>query len=310
MRKNILVFWAVLVYCMPFVWSQTLPLDTIPFEIGADNRIYVTCFVNERSTPLRFLLDTGATDVVINSNSPRVDSLVVFSNQVENYSANSVEMLQVTDTTQTVRLGRSTVSHLMLVSIPYPPEAWDGVLGLSFFRSFIVRIDYGSRCIYLYHPEGYIPPVHAVRLPITYRLDVPTVPVEVNVNGTSYQVQLEVDTGSDRALDLNTPFVEQHHLRGKQKPFAISRITGTTDDNGVLENVFFDSVSLGCITLPRIPGALSTIKEGAQASTEMDGVMGNNLLQRFNQTYDFKNGYLYLEVNNRLYKPFYDFLVK
>lgn len=42
---------------------------------------------------------------------------------------------------------------------------------------------------------------------------------------------------------------------------------------------------------------------------EKDGVQGNNFLQRFDQLYDFKNNYLYLEVNNRLYTPFYDFLV-
>lgn len=41
-----------------------------------------------------------------------------------------------------------------------------------------------------------------------------------------------------------------------------------------------------------------------------DGVLGNNFLQRFNQLYDFKNDFLYLEVNDRLYTPFYDFLVR
>lgn len=49
--------------------------------------------------------------------------------------------------------------------------------------------------------------------------------------------------------------------------------------------------------------------EGVQASDKMDGVMGNNLLQRFHLTFDFANGYLYLEPNNLLYKPFYSFLI-
>lgn len=39
---------------------------------------------------------------------------------------------------------------------------------------------------------------------------------------------------------------------------------------------------------------------------EMDGVMGNNLLKRFNLVYDSQNSCLYLIPNNLLYTPFYD----
>ena len=124
-------------------------------------------------------------------------------------------------------------------------------------------------------------------------------------------MSVEVDTGSDRVFDLNTPFVRRNGLLGTQKPFAISRIAGTVKDGGELQNVYFDSVTLGdALTLPRIPGAFSTVTAGVQASDAMDGVLGNNFLQRFNQLYDFKNDYLYLEVNDRLYTPFYDFLVR
>ena len=144
-----------------------------------------------------------------------------------------------------------------------------------------------------------------------YRLGVPVVPVGVRVGGVDYQISVEVDTGSDRVFDLNTPFVHRNGLLDTQKPFAISRIAGTVKDGGELQNEYFDSVTLGdALTLPRIPGAFSTVTTGVQASDVMDGVLGNNFLQRFNQLYDFKNNYLYLEVNDRLYTPFYDFLVR
>ena len=151
----------------------------------------------------------------------------------------------------------------------------------------------------------------AVKLKMDYRLGVPVVPVGVRVGGVDYQVSVEVDTGSDRVFDLNTPFVRRNGLLGTQKPFAISRIAGTVKEGGELQNVYFDWVTLGdALTLPRIPGAFSTVTEGVQASEAMDGVLGNNFLQRFNQLYDFKNNFLYLEVNDRLYTPFYDFLVR
>lgn len=293
--------------------AEVIPVDTIPFELGADKRLYVTVYINgQDDRPLRFLLDTGATDVVLNSNSPRTEGLAAFTESVENNSANSVETIPSTESSQVVRMGSRAISGLKLIAIPYPPDAWDGVLGLSYLRNFDVCIDYRRKSIFLYELGDGQKAVSdkAVRLKMDYRLGVPVVPVGVKVNGVDYQVSVGVDTGSDRVFDLNTPFVRRNGLLGTQKPFAISRIAGTVKDGGELQNVYFDSVSLDWLALPRIPGAFSTVTTGVQASEAMDGVLGNNFLQRFNQLYDFKNNDLYLEVNDRLYTPFYDFLVR
>ncbi len=176
------------------------------------------------------------------------------------------------------------------------------MLGLSYLRNFDVRIDYRRKSIFLYElGDGQkAASDKAVRLKMDYRLGdpgepgVPVVPVGVRVGGVDYLVSVEVDTGSDRVFDLNTPFVRHNSLLGTQKPFAISRIAGTVKDGDELQNVYFDSVTLG----------------DSLTFDAMDGVLGNNFLQRFNQLYDFKNNYLYLEVNDRLYTPFYDFLVR
>ena len=294
--------------------AEVVPTDTVPFELGADKRLYVTVYINgQDDRPLRFLLDTGATDVVLNSNSPRTEGLAAFTESVENNSANSVETIPSTEPSQVVRMGSRAISGLKLIAIPYPPDAWDGVLGLSYLRNFDVRIDYRRKSIFLYElGDGQKAASDKdVRLKMDYCLGVPVVPVGVRVGGVDYLVSVEVDTGSDRVFDLNTPFVRRNGLLGTQKPFAISRIAGTVKDGGELQNVYFDSVTLGdALTLPRIPGAFSTVTTGVQASDVMDGVLGNNFLQRFNQLYDFKNNYLYLEVNDRLYTPFYDFLVR
>lgn len=313
MKKTSLLSICFLCLLCLSAWGEVTPVDTIPFELGADNRLYVTVYINgQDDRPLRFLLDTGATDVVLNSNSPRTEGLATFTGSVENSGANSVETIPSTAPSQVVRVGSQAISGLKLIAIPYPPDAWDGVLGLSYLRNFDVCIDYRRKAIFLYELGDGQKAVSdkAVRLKMDYRLGVPVVPVGVKVNGVDYQVSVEVDTGSDRVFDLNTPFVRRNGLLGTQKPFAISRIAGTVKDGGELQNVYFDSVSLDWLALPRIPGAFSTVTTGVQASEAMDGVLGNNFLQRFNQLYDFKNNYLYLEVNDRLYTPFYDFLVR
>lgn len=314
MKKTTLLSICFLCLLSLSAWAEVTPVDTIPFELGADNRLYVTVYINgQDDRPLRFLLDTGATDVVLNSNSPRTEGLASFTGSVENNGANSVETIRSTEPSQVVRMGSRAISGLKLIAILYPPDAWDGVLGLSYLRNFDVRIDYRRKSIFLYElGDGQkAASDKAVKLKMDYRLGVPVIPVGVRVNGVDHLVSVEVDTGSDRVFDLNTPFVRRNGLLGTQKPFAISRIAGTVKNGGELQNVYFDSVTLGgTLTLPRIPGAFSTVTTGVQASDVMDGVLGNNFLQRFNQLYDFKNNFLYLEVNDRLYTPFYDFLAR
>lgn len=130
--------------------AEVIPVDTIPFELGADKRLYVTVYINgQDDRPLRFLLDTGATDVVLNSNSPRTEGLAAFTESVENNSANSVETIPSTESSQVVRMGSRAISGLKLIAIPYPPDAWDGVLGNNFLQRFNQLYDFKNNYLYL-----------------------------------------------------------------------------------------------------------------------------------------------------------------
>ena len=51
------------------------PVGEIPFSIAGDSRIYITAFVNG-SDSLRFLVDTGASSIVLNTNSPKLEGLI------------------------------------------------------------------------------------------------------------------------------------------------------------------------------------------------------------------------------------------
>lgn len=297
----VLPFFAVLLT----ISAGNVPTDSLRFELGADHRAYVLCSLND-SKPLRFLLDTGATDLVVNSNGSGMNAANAFTDSTLNTGASGSNWVK-RSLGNRLKLGDSFFTDLPLVAIPYPPDFWDGVCGLSVLKQRIFRIDYEKRMIYFY--QSYEPSAHSLRLKISYVEGVPVVPVEISVNGKKKRVLVEVDTGSDRVLDLNTPFVEKNELRKGQRPFAISHIASSDPNAGVLENIRFDYLKIGSLVLPNLPGALSTLKEGIQSSDKMDGVMGNNLLKRFQQTYDFGKGYLYLEPNDLLYSKFYGFLV-
>lgn len=109
---------------------------------------------------------------------------------------------------------------------------------------------------------------------------------------------------------MNTPFVNKNNLLDTQKPFASSRIASSDWGSGELKNVFFDEVVVGPYIMPKVAGAFSTLTSGMQSKEDIDGMIGNNFLKRFNMIIDFKNNMLYLQPNNFYYTPFYDFLVR
>lgn len=83
MKSFILV---LLTECLSILFAHAQVMDSIPFELGKDNRVYIHCRVNDSDT-LRFLFDTGATDMVLNPNSPRSNFSISWNEQIINQGA-------------------------------------------------------------------------------------------------------------------------------------------------------------------------------------------------------------------------------
>ena len=284
------------------------PVGEIPFAIAGDSRIYITAFVNG-SDSLRFLVDTGASSIVLNTNSPKLKGLIHNGESADNLGTSGENTVTYSND-NSVRVGSIQYDKAGCAHIPYPPEYWDGVFGLNGLAAFNIEINYDDFKIYCYPKDTLIVEDPYVSLPFTYKYDVPFIQLPIKLNGSLYNLLLEVDTGSDRIIDLNTPFVNKNNLLETQKPFAISRITSSDGGNGELKNVFFDEVVVGPYIMPRLAGAFSTLSDGMQSKEDIDGMIGNNFLKRFNMLIDFSNNVLYLRPNNFYYAPFYDFLIK
>lgn len=285
------------------------PDGEIPFRLAEDNRIYVTAFVNG-SDSLNFLVDTGASSLVLNTNSPRLQRYIHKGEEADNLGATGSSTVEYSHD-NSVKIGTIQYEKAGCAHIPYPPEYWDGVVGLNALRAFNIEINYDDLTIYCYSKKESLE-VTSGLIPFTfeYKYDVPFITLPVKISGNGYDLLLEVDTGSDRVIDINTPFVKSHNLLDIQKPFAISHISSSDEGSGELRNVFFDEVSVGPYILPKVAGAFSTLTEGMQGKSDIDGTVGNNFLKRFNMIIDFNAQKLYLQPNNYFWTPFYDFLVE
>lgn len=284
------------------------PIGEIPFAIAGDSRIYITAHVNG-SDSLRFLVDTGASSIVLNTNSPKLKSYIHNGESADNLGTSGENTVTYSHD-NTVIVGSIQYDKAGCAHIPYPPEYWDGVFGLNGLAAFNIEINYDDFKIYCYPKEKLTVDNSYSSFPFIYKYDVPFIHLPIKLNGSLHNLLLEVDTGSDRVIDLNTPFVNRNNLLDTQKPFATSRIASSDGGSGDLKNVFFDEVVVGPYIMPKVAGAFSTLSSGMQSKDDIDGMIGNNFLKRFNLLIDFKTNILYLEPNNFYYAPFYDFLIK
>ena len=312
MKSQSKLLLAILYAFMSFIANARMiketPVSEIPFTIAGDSRIYITAFVNG-SDSLRFLVDTGASSIVLNTNSPKLKGLIHNGASANNIGTSGENTVTYSND-NSVRVGSIQYDKAGCVHIPYPPEYWDGVFGLNGLAAFNIEINYDDCKIYCYPKEALMVDDSYVSKPFTYKYDVPFIQLPIKLNGTLYNLLLEVDTGSDRIIDLNTPFVDKNNLLEIQKPFSISRITSSDGNDGELKNVFFDEVVVGPYIMPKVAGAFSTLSTGMQSKEDIDGMIGNNFLKRFNMVIDFKSKMLYLQPNNFYYAPFYDFLIE
>jgi hypothetical protein len=305
--KRFLIF-IILTISYSIVFSKNIPIDTIPFILEKDNRIYTYCKVNN-SDSLYFLIDTGASDMVIRTN--RLSKVKMnFDSELQNMGVTGTNTVKVS-TNNIVNWGNQNIEESSFIAIPYQNEKWDGVLGLSILKRYVIKIDYDTKQIYLYNKDNYQAP-NKKGLKITYKHNVPFVDVEIEtIDNKNRTLSLELDTGSDRIIDISTSYVNSNKLLDVYTTtFATTKVSGSSDgnNNGVIYNVYFPKVEIADYELYKIPGGVAQIQNGIMNMNGVDGMIGNWFLKRFNLTFDFKNNYLYLEPNNYLHTRYFNFL--
>jgi clan AA aspartic protease (TIGR02281 family) len=114
----------------------------IPLEkIGSHYAINLTI----DNTPLKLLLDTGATYTFINSEklpSVELGREIVLTTAGGNIIANLAKA-------ESLKIGELELKNFMLTIAPFPQKKEDGLLGMNFFKKFDFKINQDKNILYL-----------------------------------------------------------------------------------------------------------------------------------------------------------------
>lgn len=191
-----------------------------------------------------------------------------------------------------------------VVPLPYvmehgSPEKLAGGMGYELFRRMAIHINFERKKLSFWDNQKFRYRGTGKAVPFALRGHVPV--VKGSVDGMPGV--FEIDTGAEDSLSLNAPFVKQNDVIAKYS----ARLYGFAGEGiGGRENAYFvraHTFDLGGSQVHSIVTELSQDTAGAAAGSDVAGIVGVGVLKRFDITFDYAEGKLYLEKNANYSRP-------
>jgi predicted aspartyl protease len=280
----------------------------IPFSFD-NNHIFVDVKLQSGKTA-SFLVDTGSDFTLLNASFAREAGVQSSGDSSIHGAGGNVSMSFAEGQTLglaglDIKVDRMVVMDLDNLT---PTAGWriQGVLGNDVLRSFTVQIDYKAKMLTLYRAGVYQVPEHAAVLPLSDAHESGSVLVQATLTlpgQAPTDIQLAIDSGAS-ATALNSPFVASSgatKAMGKTISYP-SHGAGTAGFETVMGRAA--GLKIGPYLLVDPVLGLSGATAGALASYNFQGMIGNDIAQRFTMTIDYPGMRLILVPNADLGTPF------
>jgi predicted aspartyl protease len=285
-----------------FSQSRNQKVASVPFDIS-NNLIILQVKVNG-SSPLSFILDTGASASVINESRVKELGLQSQGQAAATTQGGSTEASFIRDVS--LNLSGVEFPHMTLVAIRLSGleaglgRSVDGILGYEIFNRFVVEIDYASKTVTFYEPQSYRYSGRGEVLPIIIEDNTPFVRAKVAAaDKQSFEGTFLINTGLTGTLAFNSPFVVQNKLlelipNTKAITFGSIIAGGSSGRIGRVRSLQF-----GGFVISNPVANFSQDTTGDDSDVEYAGMIGSEVLRRFKLITDYSRKRITLEPNER-----------
>lgn len=271
---------------------------TVHFELEGDRPI-IRLRINNRSEPLRFVLDTGSgISVLSETAAKRVKIRPVTKGGYAKGIGGDGRFQIVYGLLKKVAIGDVSLKNVPVYLRKFHDvnQNVDGYIGLALISKFLTTIDYSSRTFSLTKKSDdkrEFRKADALSLPLRLTSS-GFLSGEVQLEGIDSILNFIVDTGASVSVisnrvaksDAISPFVNDEKMR-------VIGSAGVTDDvsSFLLPRITFGNHSRNSIMAVALD--LDIINEAA--GFEQAGILGGNFLKNYRLTFDFKNSKVFFE---------------
>ena len=266
------------------------PSQTAAITISAtfdDDGIVVP--VNIGSGTYNFLLDSGSDSLAM---SPALAAQLGFAR----YGLSKADVTGEFDVSRTIvpelSIGSLHLSNLAFSVVPLDkPEDRDriaGVLGMDFWASAIVGIDFKNKSVTLFPPNASPPDAAKLgSMPIALDDGVPRVPASID----GVQGNFLLDTGSASTVVFRHFFVQLRSTTPMDQMLETMWIGGNTD----MPVFAVPDFAMGGVQFKQ--ASIAVPPAGSVDLPDYDGIIGRNIMEYYVMYFDYEGRAIYLRPN-------------
>ena len=276
-------------------WPANKDSVSMPFRL-LNNHIYVEASING-GTPLSFVFDTGATDILDMSAAKKLGITVEgalpgggFGDKIEAFGFAKVKSVSLGGLMLPDQVF-GAVGQTGWVAVEGADSA--GLLGYEFVKRAVLSIDYARRTMTFTKQGAFHPPQGAVAIPFTFSAHIPMVAGTLD----GFAGEFEIDTGSRGALTVMAPFAAAHGLVDKYQAKRSATVGYGIGGPSKALLARAGKLTIGAVTIGAPVAEIVTDKAGAAEFSRTAGNIGGDLLKRFTVTLDYAHRTLWLQPN-------------
>lgn len=301
MKRLLLLFFCVLHL------SILGQVASIPFE--KDGLVYIQVKFPESDTPLQFVFDTGASSAVIDTEAAKRIGLT--SNHFTAATGTSGTQTYELATGKAVSIEGVSFTNIEFVFVDLSElskrsgRPIEGIIGYDILSKFTTLMDFDKEQIELYASIEEINNHKEYKsYPMTMDLLIPLVELDYTLqDGTALKGKFLFDSGAHLTLLFNSPYAETHTLEKKIGKTVSIKSRGLTASSTNISGSL-PTLTMSGHTFMDVPVSISLATSGVSAYTQISGILGAKLIERFNVIVDYANYALYLRPNSHFAEAF------
>jgi PDZ domain/Aspartyl protease len=286
--------------------STSKLITQIPFTTFTGGVVVVRATIIGIPDTLNFIMDTGSGGISLDSTTCiRLNIAPVLTDRFIT-GIGGIRQLKYYNN-QSLVIGNMIVDSLNFHVSDYDVlssaygDRIDGIIGLSFFSRYIVKIDYDSNQIYVYSKGNFKYPKGG----FTLRPAIVNLPIIVGSLKDSRELEehFYFDTGAGLCLLLNSQFVNDSsilNLDRKPLPTQAQGMGGKAN----MQVTTIKEFKLGPYRFRNIPTHIFDDEYNVTSYPFLAGLIGNDVLRRFNVFLNYDKKTFYLIPNSHFRDPF------
>lgn len=289
-----------------FVPPQARLISRLPFSQISGGIIIVKGLLDNFPDTLNFVLDTGSGGISLDSVTAVSLHLKLEKSDKTIRGIGGIKMVDFAighvlklKGMQTPPLDFHINDYELLTSV-YGIKI-DGIIGYSFLRRYIVRLDYDNYFMEVYQPGVYKYPRGGYLLKPNFS----TLPLQNAIVNDDHQINARFifDTGAGLSFLLSKDFVDDSAVFKKNRKFYPTQAEGLGGKRQ-MEITVAKEVKLGPYRFRKVPVHVFEDDYNVTSYPLLGGLVGNDLLRRFNVILNYPEQSIHLKPNSHFNEAF------